>query len=151
VITTYALESWHSEQNPNRLEIKPGELAVKPGELAGKPRDLAGKPGEMVSRNDGISTEIPHQIRKVLDGLGGKAKPHFVIDAIMSLLKWRELSLAELAAYLERNPEHIRSKYLSDLLRGDLIQQSNPEKPNDPNQKYRARKRCDNTDGKEST
>ena len=74
----------------------------------------------------------------------------FVVDAIMTLLKWRELSLAELAAYLDRNPEHIRSKYLSDLLRGDLIQQSHPEKPNDPNQKYRAKKRSDNAVGRES-
>lgn len=123
VITAHALANW-----PNAVTVD--VMTSKPGDLEGKPRELESKPREL----------IPPEISKILSALGGKSKPGAIVDAIVALLKWKDLSLSEIAGYVGRNQEYVRSNYMSDLLRGDLIQLTIPDKPTDPNQKYRYKK-----------
>ncbi|MCU0716545.1 MAG: hypothetical protein MUD03_10510, partial [Pirellula sp.] len=102
---------------------KSGELAVKSGELAAQ-----------------LEGPIPEDISKMLDSLGAKSKTDRLLDVIVKLLEWRELSLVEVAEYVGRTPEHVRSAYISKLLQADLIELTIPEKPTDPNQRYRYKK-----------
>ncbi len=116
VITAQALANWP-------IASTSGVMWSKPGELEGKPGDL-----------------IPTEISQILGALGGKSKPGAIVDAIVALLKWRDLSLGEIAGYVGRNQEYVRANYMSDLLRGELVQLTIPERPTDPNQKYRYKK-----------
>lgn len=88
--------------------------------------------------------ELPPELVGKLAGLGVKSGKEDLVEAILELLKWRELSLAELGNYVGRNPDYLRMKYLGELLKAELIQATNPSKPTDPNQKYRAVRRENN-------
>ncbi|MBE0550654.1 MAG: transcriptional regulator, partial [Rubrivivax sp.] len=44
----------------------------------------------------------------------------------------------EIAALLSRNAETVRQNYLRPLLRAGRIAMTRPDKPNDPDQAYRA-------------
>lgn len=87
---------------------------------------------------EGKSPELPPELALRIAALGGKANHGEVIQAIVALLKWRELSLAELAEYLNRSPDHIRKTYLKQLIDADVVSLSIPATPNDPRQTYRA-------------
>ena len=130
VITAQALANWPIAPTSGVMWSKPGEFEGKPGELGGKPGELGGKLGDL----------IPSEISQNLSALGGKSKPGAIVDAIVALLKWKDLSLGEIAGYVGRNQEYLRTNYMSDLLRGELIQLTIPERPTDPNQKYRYKK-----------
>jgi ATP-dependent DNA helicase RecG len=119
------------------LDVKSGELDVKSGELSVKSGELSVKPGGSVAE---LQEPIPEDISKILDSLGGKSKSDILLDAIVKLLKWKELSLVEIAKYVCRTPEHVRTAYIFELLNADLIELTIPEKPTDPNQRYRYKK-----------
>lgn len=70
--------------------------------------------------------------------LGGKSGKEDIVGAIVALLKWRPMTLAELSRWTNRNSDYIRVQYLKELLRADVIERTNPDHPNDPNQMYRA-------------
>lgn len=114
------------------------DFDVKSPDLAGKPTDLVGD-----AKLRGL-LELPPELVGKLAGLGVKSGKEDLVEAILELLKWRELSLAELGNYVGRNPDYLRMKYLGELLKAELIQATNPSKPTDPNQKYRAVRRENN-------
>lgn len=64
-----------------------------------------------------------------------------MLDLIVDLLRWRELSLAQLASLLDRSLDHIRKTYLNNLIAADLVRLGNPENPTDPRQTYRTTRR----------
>ena len=130
VITSHALANWPTAVTADVTTSKPRELDDKPRELESKSGGLGGKPGDL----------IPPEISQILNALGGKSKPGAIVDAIVALLKWKDLSLSEIAEFVGRNQEYVRSNYMAELLRGDLIQPTIPGKPTDPNQKYRYKK-----------
>ncbi|MCF7959133.1 MAG: hypothetical protein K9M08_00190 [Pirellula sp.] len=152
VITSQALENWPiaptadvSTSKPRELDSKPRELDSKPRELDSKPRELDGKPRELDERQSGElggkpGDLVPPELSKILNALGGKSKPGAILDAIVAPLKWKDLSISEVAGFVGRNQEYVRSNYMADLLRGDLVQLTIPDKPTDPNQKYRYKK-----------
>jgi ATP-dependent DNA helicase RecG len=145
VITSQALENWPIAPTADVSTSKPRELDGKPRELDGKPRELDGKPRELDKRQSGElggkpGDLVPPELSKILNALGGKSKPGAILDAIVALLKWKDLSISEIAGFVGRNQEYVRSNYMADLLRGDLVQLTIPDKPTDPNQKYRYKK-----------
>ncbi len=81
---------------------------------------------------------LPIEIQKQLDKLGGKSRKDDLVGAAVALLKWRGLSLPELANYLGRNAEYVRNTYLTELIRAEIVEPTIPDNPTDPNQKYRA-------------
>ncbi|MEZ6152924.1 MAG: ATP-binding protein [Pirellulaceae bacterium] len=129
VPTPYALGSWP----PSKQVVSP-DLGSKSPDLGAKSPDLGTKSPDLGTK----SPELPTEIRDRIASLGGKGKPDDVLSAVVLLLKWRELSLAELANYLGRSEDHVRKTYLQPLVQADIIRRSNPEKINDPNQTYRA-------------
>lgn len=137
VITSQALENWPIAPTADVSTSKPRELDSKPRELDGKPRELESKSGELGGKPGDL---IPPEISQILNALGGKSKPGAIVDAIVALLKWKDLSISEIAGFVGRNQEYVRSNYMADLLRGDLVQLTIPDKPTDPNQKYRYKK-----------
>jgi len=97
-----------------------------------------GKSQELGPKSQEQGIEVPEQLQGQLNSLGKKAKADDVRKVILALLKWRELSVSEIAKYLNRTSEYVSRNYISDLVEADLIKLSNPENPTDPRQKYRA-------------
>jgi ATP-dependent DNA helicase RecG len=128
VPTAKAMANWP----PAAVDVlKSGEPRAKSGELRGKSGELKGKSEELMN-------EIPAELRERVEALGKKASISHALDVVLALLKWRELSVAEVAKILKRTPEYVRSTYVAPLVQGDLIQATNPEAPTDPRQRYRA-------------
>jgi ATP-dependent DNA helicase RecG len=135
--TALALANWP----PKSDESNSGELGSKSPELESKSRESESKPRELGSKSRELETKsrkLPSEIQKLLDELGGKSKREDLHGAVVALLKWREMQLSELAGYLGRNAEYLRQNYLVELIQAGIIRQSNPEKPSDPKQSYRA-------------
>jgi ATP-dependent DNA helicase RecG len=135
VITEKALENWR--------KIKPVDQLAKPTDLLAKPTDLLAKPTDLPSNPTELDVEIekfdlPKELADKIARLGGYGGRDDVLETIVALLKWSELSLTELGKYLDRNPDYIRTTYLNELIRADIVRPTNPGKRNDPNQKYRA-------------
>lgn len=82
---------------------------------------------------------MPANLREKLDRIGGKAVKDTMVDAVLELLEWQELTLDQLAEFVDRTPDHVRKTYLKDLIAADLVRPM-AASPNDPNQTYRATK-----------
>ena len=81
---------------------------------------------------------LPTEIRRLIDSLGGKGNLSTAFDAVVALLKWKELSVKEIASYIDRTPSHVRREYIAPLVQADLIRPTIPGNPTDPRQTYRA-------------
>jgi ATP-dependent DNA helicase RecG len=64
--------------------------------------------------------------------------PQEVQDLVVALCELRPWRAEEIAALLGRNAETVRQNYLRPLLRAGRITMTRPDKPNDPDQAYRA-------------
>ncbi len=128
VPTSRAMANWPPESAEN---AKSRELDRKSREQDSKSRELDGKSSEQ-------DTELPSEIRDLITTLGGKGKTDLALDAVVALLKWREMSIAEVAAYLNRTQEHVRRSYIVPLVQADVIRLTIPDRPTDPRQTYRA-------------
>jgi ATP-dependent DNA helicase RecG len=141
--TLYMMENWPPPQeltgrkpkvkSPDFARESP-DVTLKPPDLDGKSPDLDGKSPDL----DGKSPDLPASIREKIDAMGRKSKGDDALDVVLSLLKWRELTLTQLAGYLGRTEDHVRKQYLNPLLNADIVRRTNPDKINDPNQAYRA-------------
>ncbi len=143
--TDRALAGWPpSRSKPLELPAKSPELGAKSPELGAKSPELGAETPTQINTGGGGTGEsepdaaLPEELRRVLDGLGGKEPKQTMLDATLALLTWRDLSVAELAEYLRREPDHLRKSYLKELLLADLVKPLYPDRPNDPRQKYRA-------------
>jgi len=134
--TPYMMESWPpSRESAIRgprpkspeLDLKSPDLNLKSPDLDLKSPDLGAK-----------SPAPPAEILRKIEALGRKTASEDALSVVVSLLKWRELTLAQLAGYMGRTEDHIRKQYLNPLLDADIIRRTIPDKINDPNQAYRA-------------
>ena len=74
--------------------------------------------------------------------LGQRPKPRGgQLDLVAELLRWRALSLAELAVLLDRTQDHVRKTYVNELVNAGVVAMTIPENPTDPRQKYFAKRR----------
>ena len=115
-------------------EVKTTKLDDKSTKLDGKTTKLDDKSTKLVEE----LPELPSEIRCLIDSLGGKGNLTTAFDAVVALLKWKELSVKDIASYLDRTPSHVRREYIAPLIQADLIRPTIPDNPTDPRQTYRA-------------
>jgi ATP-dependent DNA helicase RecG len=148
--TEKALAGWPpTGSEPPELGAKSPELGAKSPELGAESPELGAESPDLgtetpmkittgggAKRESASHAELPDELRQMLDGLGGKEPKQTMLDATLALLQWRALSVAELAGYLNREPDHLRKSYLKELLLANLVRPLYPDRPNDPRQKY---------------
>lgn len=102
-----------------------------PPELNALPPELERLPPEL--------RDLPPKLMEQISELGRRGKPEDVLDVVLGLLRWRALSLDQLAVLIGRSPDHIRKTYVNELISADLVNRSNPDAPTDPGQTYFAK------------
>ncbi|WP_153559235.1 Fic family protein [Roseimaritima sediminicola] len=122
-----------SETLPPELPGLSPELDRLPPELPGLSPELDRLPPEL--------RDLPPELAERMVALGKRANPTRMIDLVLDLLRWRQLSLADLALLTGRTQDHIRKTYLNDLISAGLVEMSIPENPTDPRQRYSAKRR----------
>jgi ATP-dependent DNA helicase RecG len=136
--TDRALEKWP----PNLAnDSKTHEVAGKSTKLEAKTTKLDDKTTKLEGKTTSQDEELPMlptEIRRLIDSLGGKGNLSTAFDAVVALLKWKELSVKEIASYIDRTPSHVRREYIAPLVQADLIRPTIPGNPTDPRQTYRA-------------
>jgi hypothetical protein len=127
-----------------KLACKKQELGRKKQELDAKKQELDRLPPELnrlppeLDRLTPELADLPPELGHHLLVMGRREKPADLRELILDLLRWRELSLAQLSVLVDRSQDHVRKAYLNDLIAAEMVQRTNPENPTDPRQTYRA-------------
>lgn len=132
------------------LSSNPGALSSNPGALSSNLAGLASNPAALDSnlslredplddpRRQALLNELPGGLAARVGAIGRRHPPDEVKDLVVSLCELRAWRAEELAALLGRKAETVRQDYLRPLLRAGRIAMTRPDKPNDPDQAYRA-------------
>lgn len=109
------------------------------GEGDGLPSNLEG----LSSDPDGLSSNphwqtLPAPLQALVSGLGQRATPDKLREAIIRLCQNRAWQAAELGNLLGRNPVYLGTQYLRPLVSAGVLAYTLPEIPNHPHQAYRA-------------
>ncbi|HET7464983.1 MAG TPA: ATP-binding protein [Longimicrobium sp.] len=142
-------------QQPDKLGRKPGnlresreagtsgaksrKLGQKPGNFR-KPRKagkLRKKPGNLAAQSGDLRSELPAELATAIARLNLWTPQPDLRRLIQRLCAWRPLSTGELAGILERSKSYLRTSYIGPMVQAGELSYINPEKPNDPGQKYR--------------
>jgi ATP-dependent DNA helicase RecG len=118
--------------NPDGLSSNPDGLSSNPDFLSSNPDPAA----EAARR--ALLNELPGELAARIGSLGQRRPPEEIREAVVALCRQRAYRAEELALLLTRNVETVRQNYLRPLLRVDRITMTRPDKPNDPEQAYRA-------------
>ena len=114
-------------EKPTKLEEQStkldGESILDSEESSGLARLLAGLPMELQHEVEGLDRWIPQPVLRTL---------------VRRLCAHRPYSAQELAVVTGRSVAYLRRAYIRPLLKEGLLRYTNPKKPNDPNQRYRA-------------
>jgi len=139
--TDKAIANWPplgpNSSNPANLNLEATELDAKTPELDRLPPELNRLPPEL-DRLPPELADLPPELGHRLLVMGRRGKPADMRELILDLLRWRELSLAQLSVLVGRSQDHVRKAYLNDLIAAEMVQLTNPENPTDPRQTYRA-------------
>jgi len=132
------------------LSSNPGTLSSNPGALSSNLAGLASNPTVLDSnlltwedslddpRRQALLNELPGGLAVRVGAIGRRHPPYEVKELVVSLCEMRAWRAEELAALLGRKAETVRQDYLRPLLRSGRIAMTRPDKPNDPDQAYRA-------------
>jgi len=85
-----------------------------------------------------LLNELPGALAARVGAVGQRHPPQEVQDLVVALCEVRAWRAEEIAILLGRNTETVRQNYLRPLLRTGRISMTRPDKPNDPDQAYRA-------------
>jgi ATP-dependent DNA helicase RecG len=85
-----------------------------------------------------LLNELPGELAAQVGSIGQRRPPEEVREVVVVLCQHRDYRAEELAQLLARNVETVRQNYLRPLLRAGRIVMTRPDKPNDPEQAYRA-------------
>ena len=122
-------------------ESEPPELGGKPPELEGKPPELEGKPPELVLHLDWASLSPSEQ--KALAAIAApvaeaaKVKRELLQKVILALCAQRYLGGRVLAHVLNRDPDDLRKRTLTPMVRAGLLRAAFAAN-SDPRQAYTA-------------
>ncbi len=125
--------------NPEGLSSNPEGLSSNPEGLSSNPRSLSSNPdpaAQAVRR--ALLNELPGELAAQVGSLGQRRPPKDVREVVFRLCQQRDYRAEELSQLLVRNVETVRQNYLRPLLRAGRIVMARPDKPNDPDQAYRA-------------
>ena len=125
------------------LSSNPGSLSSNP---AGQSSNLVAQASNPTQRDDPLTdprrqallNELPGTLAARVGAVGQRRQPQEVQDLVVALCELRAWRAEEIAALLSRNAETVRQSYLRPLLRAGRITMTRPDKPNDPDQAYRA-------------
>ena len=125
------------------LSSNPGSLSSNP---AGQSSNLVAQSSNPAQRDDSLTdprrqallNELPGALAARVGAVGQRRQPQEVQDLVVALCELRAWRAEEIAALLSRNAETVRQNYLRPLLRASRITMTRPDKPNDPDQAYRA-------------
>ena len=116
-----------------------GGLSSNPDGLSSNPDFLSSNPDPAAeAARRALLNELPGELAARIGGLGQRRPPEEIREAVVALCRQRAYRAEELALLLARNVETVRQNYLRPLLRVDRITMTRPDKPNDPEQSYRA-------------
>ncbi len=129
-----------NEATATPMVSKPPELVTKPPELATKPPEL-GDSGA-VSRGVYLDWDsIPEALQRELGELGlpvssmGRVTPAVLQETLLVLCEGRYLGLRVLAQVLKRDPDDLRKRTLSGMVKNGQLQTAYPAMK-DPRQAY---------------
>jgi len=132
-----AFEEFESSE-PNS---KPPELESKPPELESKPPELESKPPELVLYTDWAN--VPDAVQAELLAIAApvaqsrKAKPEVLRSTLLTLCARRYLGVRVLAQVLQRDPDDLRKRTLTPMVRDKQLSTAFPTN-SDPRQAYTA-------------
>lgn len=129
--------------NPGGLTSNPRALSSNLAGLTSNPEALDSNPA---TRDDPLSdprrqallNELPGGLADRVGAIGRRHPPDEMKDLVVTLCELRDWRAEELAALLGRKAETVRQDYLRALVRAGRIAMTRPDKPNDPDQAYRA-------------
>jgi ATP-dependent DNA helicase RecG len=129
--------------NPSGLASNPHALSSNLAGLTSSPEALDSNPANGDNplndpRRQALLNELPGGLAARVGGIGRRHPPDAVRDLVVTLCELRAWRAEELAALLGRKAETVRQDYLRPLLRAGRIVMTRPDKPNDPDQAYRA-------------
>ena len=110
-------------------------LTVPPAIRPSKPRLAL---GTVCPARRALLNELPGELAAQVGSIGQRRPPEEVREVVVVLCQHRDYRAEELAQLLARNVETVRQNYLRPLLRAGRIAMTRPDKPNDPEQAYRA-------------
>ena len=125
----------------HNLEGKTHNLEGKTHNLEDKTHNLADKTGKLAAEKAALLATLPPPLQALLAGpipRGDDVKP-----LIASLCAVRAFSRTDLGLLLRRKDAGHLSRLLSALVAEGALEMTVPDKPNAPNQAYRARPRTD--------
>ena len=125
--------------NPLGLSSNPGALSSNLGTQDSNPRQPEPRDDPLADpRRQALLNELPGGLAARVGAIGQRRPPQEVQDLVVALCELRPWRAEEIAALLGRNAETVRQNYLRPLLRAGRITMTRPDKPNDPDQAYRA-------------
>ena len=83
---------------------------------------------------------MPQDLKIAVEKSGKRASRKKMMEIIINLCTWQELSSAELAKILVCNQSYIVNQYLNPLIHSQGLKYTIPDNPSDPNQAYRSTK-----------
>ena len=122
--------------NPIGLSSNLGALSSNPDS---QDSDPAARDDPLANpRRQALLNELPGALAARVGAIGQRHPPQEVQDLVVALCQVRPWQAEEIAALIGRNAETVRQNYLRPLLRAGRIAMTRPDKPNDPDQAYRA-------------
>lgn len=112
-------------------------LPDNPDVLSGNPDALSGNPGALSGDPGALSGQLPPPLKKQLRELGKRtADKEKMNSVILDLCRWKELTLKELAALIQRNEKYM-SQIVTPLRESGQLEYTIPKMPNHPGQAYK--------------
>jgi ATP-dependent DNA helicase RecG len=121
------------EENQTQRSLFP--LEVQPID---KTTPLVGKTTPLVGKT--LSTELKQskpELSLEIEKVGKRSTNEEIKIIILKLCNWKTLKAAEIASILGRTSHHIKTDYLSRMIRDELLEYKFPENPSHNKQAYR--------------
>lgn len=107
------------------------------GSLSGNPDSLSGNPGSLSGNPGTLSNQLPALIKNQLKQIGKRTRDKEKLNLIiLELCRWKELTLKELAALIQRNEKYL-AQSVTKLKESGQLAYTIPEMPNHPDQAYK--------------
>ncbi len=124
--------------NPTGLSTNSEGLSPNPAHQSPNPPGLAPDPaGQQAARRQWLG-ELPDDLAAQVATIGKRRPPPVLRALILALCAHRAWRADDLATLLRRRADTLRAEYLRPMLKERLLVLTRPEKPNDPQQAYRA-------------
>ena len=119
--------------------------------------DLSSNLSALCSNPEGLSSDLPTlssnptwqglppELHELVIGLGQRATPDRLREAVIRLCQYRPWQAPELAGLFGRNPVYPGTQYLRPLVNAGVLAYTMPDQPNHPHQAYGAADGTDET------